>query len=317
MVINSKEIKHDPSHAFFVDDLKLYATCIEELIKLLEIVAEYSRDMGMSFGESKCTYQCIKRGKRSGIGTSLKVMHLTVLEIKEGDHYKYLGIDKSIGYDGPLNKEGVTKIRVQWNKQICRTQHLCGYINNTNNWNFELVKGRNLKSRCYDKKATDHEWFIPPSQQYKQTLCQRKQGGRGLKSIEDLYETRTISLAEHISEAAGSHELLNLVGYHEENGIVRLGKEFRQRITDITQSSNVVKGTKQIHKKVWKQKDTHGYHQKQIEERENIDTSKTNNWMNNRFTSHIEGYIRAMQEQEINTRSLRKRREKTRTRKEL
>ena len=63
----------------------------------------------MSFGESKCAYQCIKRGKIPGIGTSLKVMHLTVLEIKEDDHYKYLGIDESVGYDGPLNKERVIK----------------------------------------------------------------------------------------------------------------------------------------------------------------------------------------------------------------
>ena len=52
-----------------------------------------------------------------------------------------------------------------------------------------------------------------------------------------------ISLAEHISEAAGSHEPLNLVRYHEKNGIVRLGQEFKQRITDLTQSSNV-EGTK-------------------------------------------------------------------------
>ena len=66
---------------------------------------EYSRDIRMSFDESKCVYQCIKRGKRSEIGTSLKVMHLTVLEIKESDHYKYLGMDESVGYDGPLNKE--------------------------------------------------------------------------------------------------------------------------------------------------------------------------------------------------------------------
>ena len=48
------EIKHNLSHASFVDDLKLYATCIEESIKLLEIVVEYSMDIGMSFGESKC-----------------------------------------------------------------------------------------------------------------------------------------------------------------------------------------------------------------------------------------------------------------------
>ena len=140
--------------------------------------------------------------------------------------------------------------------------------------------------------------------------AKRKQGGRRRKSIEDFYETRTITLAEHISEAAGSHELLNLVRYHEENKIVRLGKEFKQRITDIMQSSNVIEGTKQIHKKIWKEKDAHGCHQKQIEKRESIDTCKTKNWMNNRLTSHIEGHICAMQEQEVNTRGLRKKRKR-------
>ena len=180
------------------------------------------------------------------------------------------------------------------------------------NWSKEEIRNINVMTR---KLLTMRGSFHQASN-VNRLYSRRKQGGRGLKSIEDLYETRTISLAEHISAAAGSNELLNLVRYHEENGIVRLGKEFKQRITDITQSSNVVERTKQIYKNVWKEKDAHGYHQKQIEERENIDTSKTNNWMNNRFTSHV-GYICAMQEQEINTRDLRKRREKGQEKKEL
>ena len=43
--------------------------------------------------------------------------------------------------------------------------------------------------------------------------------------------------------------------------------------------------------------------------------TKSNNWLSIRFTSHIEGFICAMQEQEIDTRRLRKRREKDVTKK--
>ena len=80
-----------------------------QLLDLLKIVAEYSKDIGMSFGGSKCAYQCIQRGKRKEIGSPLRVDHLTVQEIKEGDNYKYLGIDESVCFNGPLNKERVIK----------------------------------------------------------------------------------------------------------------------------------------------------------------------------------------------------------------
>ena len=40
----------------------------------------------MSFGDSKCAYQCIQRGKRKEIGSPLRVDHLTVQEIKEEDN---------------------------------------------------------------------------------------------------------------------------------------------------------------------------------------------------------------------------------------
>ena len=47
------------SYLFFVDDLKLYALNLEKLIALLEIVIQFSQDVGMVFRESKCAYQCI------------------------------------------------------------------------------------------------------------------------------------------------------------------------------------------------------------------------------------------------------------------
>ena len=48
---------------------------------------------------------------------------LTIKPIEEGDNYKYLGIDENISYNGPINKERVTKeyinrIRKIWNSQL-------------------------------------------------------------------------------------------------------------------------------------------------------------------------------------------------------
>ena len=71
-----------------------------------------------------------------------------------------------------------------------------------------------------------------------------------------------------------------------------------------------MEGARKIQKEVWIQKESHGYHQKQIESQDNIDVTKSNNWLSIRVTSHIEGFICTMQEQEIDTRGLRKRRKK-------
>ena len=54
------------NHLFFVDDLKLYASTSIQMKKLLDIVTQF-RDIGMSFGESKCAYQMIERGKRKEV----------------------------------------------------------------------------------------------------------------------------------------------------------------------------------------------------------------------------------------------------------
>ena len=94
--------------------------------------------------------------------------------------------------------------------------------------------------------------------------AKRKQGDRGVKSNEDLYQCRNISLMEHLSEAAEGHELLSMVRKHKENGIVRLGREFKTTITELSESSNVIEGTRKIQKEVSIQKGAHGYHQKQI-----------------------------------------------------
>ena len=97
------------SHLFFVDDLKLFSSSIEENKVQLAIVTELSRDIGMSYGEDKCGYICIEHGKRKSQGKSIVINRVNIKELEEGESYHYLGQDEAIGYDGKLNKERVTK----------------------------------------------------------------------------------------------------------------------------------------------------------------------------------------------------------------
>ena len=105
---NDKRYKNI-SHLFFVDDLKLYALTLELMRKILVSVTTFSKDVGLSFGESKCAFQIIERGKRKHHGNALRINGLNIKEIEEGDTYIYLGIEEAIGIADTLNKEKVLR----------------------------------------------------------------------------------------------------------------------------------------------------------------------------------------------------------------
>ena len=84
---NSREI--NIMHPFFVNDSKSFMNSMKFL---LDLVTQFSEDIGMKFGESKCAYLQIERGR---------------IKVKEGESYNYLGIDENISFDGTTNKERV------------------------------------------------------------------------------------------------------------------------------------------------------------------------------------------------------------------
>ena len=77
----------------------------------------------MQFGEDKCAYLQIEKGKVMRNLKPISINGLTIKPIEEGDNYKYLGIDQNISCNGPINRERVTKdyinrIRKIWNSQL-------------------------------------------------------------------------------------------------------------------------------------------------------------------------------------------------------
>ena len=110
-------------HLFFVDDLKLYAATLQQSKLQLDIVTTFSRDIGMAFGEDKCGYVCIERRKKKSLGKSYIMNGVTIRDLEEGEPYRYLGQDETIGYDGKLNKDRVRseyfgRVKKMWTSEL-------------------------------------------------------------------------------------------------------------------------------------------------------------------------------------------------------
>ena len=115
----ARKLQH--THNFFVDGLKLYSQDLNSTKKQLDIITTFSQDINIQFGEDKCAYLQIEIEKK--MQKPISINGLAIKAIEEVDNYNYLGIDENISYNGPINKERVTKeyinrVRKFWNSQL-------------------------------------------------------------------------------------------------------------------------------------------------------------------------------------------------------
>ena len=151
---------------------------------------------------------------------------------------------------------------------------------------------------------------LHPVSDVNRLYADRKKGGRGLRNIEDMYEARYIGLMKHLEEGTNGNTLLELVTISEKEDILRLGKELGKRLNDMQDNGKDTERVRKEQEKKWKEKITHGYLQRQTQEDDCTDQKASQNWLKLRLTSHVEGFVMAVQEQEIDMKETRKRREK-------
>ena len=147
----------------------------------------------------------------------------------------------------------------------------------------------------------------------------RTEGGRGLKSFEETYISRIVSLKRHIEWDRDKNHYLENVYHHEKDRIVRLGKIVPGRDTEGENTRQTSKTTSdkikwrlcESNKEKWLKKPQHGYLHDKTYKNENINHKASNLWIKEgKFSSHVEGFLFAIQEQEIDTKGLWKMREK-------
>ena len=167
-----------------------------------------------------------ERGRRKPENESLYVNGLNIQKIKEGDNYKYLGIDESVRIDGPLNKDRIRKeyksrVRKIWKSELNGYKKVIAH----NVFAIALVIPTIGILKWTKKEISDLDVItrkiITMTGSFHRAgdtdrlYAHRSKGGRGLRSIEDLYDIRMVGLMENLEQVAEEHSLPKLVEEHE------------------------------------------------------------------------------------------------------
>ena len=187
------------SHSFFVYNLKLFASNEKQLNSLLETVATFSREIGISFGLDKCAKLTITKGNKS---SKENIQLSTGDEIKELENektYKYLGLGESDSISHKsmkekLEKEYMTRVR----KVLKSDLNSSNKIKAINTWampsltygygviKWSLTELERIDTRT--RKLLTIKSMFHKKSDITRLYMQRSEGGRGLLSASQQYK---------------------------------------------------------------------------------------------------------------------------------
>ena len=157
--------------------------------------------------------------------------NLNIKPIKDGDTYKYLGIDENISYAGTVNiervmREYLTEVKKNWqlelspfNKVIAQNTFdipvlttIVGIID----WTIEEIKEIVVRTR---KQLTTTGNFHPNGDAHKPCLP-RSQGGRGLKMVVRMFQSRVIAVTQYLTINSNRSNTIKFVYEQEQQNII-------------------------------------------------------------------------------------------------
>ena len=231
--------------------------------------------------------------------------------------YKYLGVDEDTGFDRSLNKEKIRKEFLWrtwkiWESELYSRNKVTAYntfalpVLTTSvgvlDWNEQELKDLDVKTRkvlnmsaSLHSKGDIDRFYVP-----------RSNGGRGLNMVLDMFKNRMANLSNYLQQTHNNPRM-EIVKHRERDNIIRIGNIIRNQYSTGEDNSNeIIKNNiRKEHRNSWTEKVTHGFLQKKLTEDTSVDSKATNQRLKSNMSSHVEGYIMALQEQEINTRDSR------------
>ena len=123
----------------------------------------------------------------------------------------------------------------------------------------------------------------------------RRNGGRGLKNVKTLYESRIISISQHLKLNRERNKYLREVVAHEEDKIIRVAHELlnKHNIANENKSPEYLSKifTEKLNENDFMSKPLHGYITKTTLESQEIDKKLSLSWTTSKYiTSHFESY---------------------------
>ena len=193
-----------------MDDLKLFASSVSELQSLTNTVLGIAGDFGMSLNQAKSAWLSVSRGRpNTDMPELVTITGSRLGHINEDKEYRYLGIQERAQFCCQETKELVRTEFIRRLKLMCRSGlHsrnlfqaingfaipvvlysilLLGWTKAERSALDRLVRHHLVQAKAHHPRASIHRLFIP-----------RDAGGRGLLSIEDLYQRTVIRVARYL-----------------------------------------------------------------------------------------------------------------------
>ena len=187
-----------------MDDLKLYGKDKDDVKKLVDVVHDFSSDIGMEFGLDKCAALVIKKGRQTECdGIELPDGKM----IREADEkgYKYLGVYEGADIKTKEMKEIVRKEYLRRVKLVAKSKLYAGnmlqavntwavsvvrYTAGILNWYDAELKAMDIKTRkCLTMNGAYHR-----KSNVDRLYMKRKDGGRGLISVKQCVRSEEAGL---------------------------------------------------------------------------------------------------------------------------
>ena len=198
------------THILFVDDLKES----HQALKIVnEIIVQASHDTGACYGVSKCAEIVFKNGKMvKGEGLQVLEERMKTMDPDENEIYKFLGIEQADGIRMKAMYERVKEEVAKRMKIIVKAElndenlikainikviPVAAYVMNICKFNVSELKElnqiikRKLRGRSMlGRQASDERLYL-----------KREKGGRGLKSMMDVYKETRLRVACYMAKS--------------------------------------------------------------------------------------------------------------------
>ena len=195
-----------------MNDLKLYSGSEKGLGSLVQTVRVFSEDIGMEFGIDKCAMLVMEKGK-NGKSVGIELPNGKIIKsLQEGESYKYLRIIEADKFLEEKIKLNVLKEYIRRLRKVLKSQLNGGnLVRRVNTWTVSLLRysaafasWRKSELQARDRKTrtlfTIYGALYPKSD-VDRLYMPRKEGGRGLISIEDCVELAIRGLEVYVHES--------------------------------------------------------------------------------------------------------------------
>lgn len=200
------------NHNLYMDDLKIYAASMEQLRRLLEIVAAFSESINMQLGIEKCAVLEVKRGKIQETQHQTLINNVTIPALDDDGTYKYLGINQALEIrTSEMKKMFKDKLYARLRLLMKTGLNSKAFFTAVNIWaipsmmySFGVLTWSRTELREMDRavRATLTRYGVHhPHSSNIRLYLKRQQGGRGLLNLEAAHDKHIDSLRGYFHES--------------------------------------------------------------------------------------------------------------------